>query len=153
MKSMVADMEKIKERSAAGVIFWCSSSQKILLVLRSPNCDSPNTWCIPGGKVEKNESLAEAAKREISEEIGITVKSELLEPLFSKKNKTFIDNETGLETRFVFYSFLYTVDDEFACRLSSEHTDSGWFSMDNLPSPLHPEMDIKKIKELLNETI
>ena len=35
--------------------------------------DNKETWIIPGGKVEFGESLEEAAKREIKEELGVDI--------------------------------------------------------------------------------
>jgi acetyl-CoA carboxylase carboxyl transferase subunit beta len=45
---------------------------RILLVLRR-NEPSRGCWSVPGGRVEKGEPLAEAARREVFEETGLTV--------------------------------------------------------------------------------
>lgn len=46
--------------------------EKVLMQLRDekPEIAYPGCWCIPGGRVEKNESIEEAVKREIEEETG-----------------------------------------------------------------------------------
>ena len=44
----------------------------ILLVKRSWESDEPNMWSLPGGTVEGDESLIEALKRELNEELGIS---------------------------------------------------------------------------------
>ena len=63
--------------SVGAVVFY---NNKILLVKRR-NPPNQNQWAIPGGKVHQNESLEQAASRELQEETGITVN--VLEPFYS----------------------------------------------------------------------
>jgi len=46
---------------------------RILLVPHYDTDAGPVQWCIPGGRLEPGESLAEAAKREFEEETGLRV--------------------------------------------------------------------------------
>lgn len=58
-------------------IIIVDNQNRILILKRSPNVEfSPNSWDLPGGKVEDNESLKEAIKREAKEESGLDVESE-----------------------------------------------------------------------------
>lgn len=53
------------------------SQDRVLVIKRKSNVEfSPNLWDLPGGKVEKNESLQGAVKRETKEETGLTVEPE-----------------------------------------------------------------------------
>lgn len=44
-----------------------------ILVLRRRNAPARGRWTLPGGKVEHGERLAEAVRRELSEETGLEV--------------------------------------------------------------------------------
>ena len=45
----------------------------ILLLHRHPNKPQGNTWGVPAGKVEKDESIVQATVREIFEETGVPI--------------------------------------------------------------------------------
>ena len=44
---------------------------RMLLLQRANDSKYPNQWCIPGGKIEKNETPEQCAIRELREETGI----------------------------------------------------------------------------------
>ena len=46
---------------------------KILITRRPDNVHLPGLWEFPGGKVEANESLQDALRREIREELGVDI--------------------------------------------------------------------------------
>jgi 8-oxo-dGTP diphosphatase len=52
---------------------------EILLTRRAPGSHLPGLWELPGGKREAGETVAEAARRELREELGVSVGD--LEPL------------------------------------------------------------------------
>lgn len=51
---------------------------KILLLKRHPEKAQGNTWGVPGGKIEENESIRECVIREIKEEAGVDIDDEAL---------------------------------------------------------------------------
>jgi 8-oxo-dGTP diphosphatase len=62
-------------RRFVGVIL-INSKGNVLLQLRSKNeIHYPNHWTLPGGRVEENETVTEALRREINEELGIDLAS------------------------------------------------------------------------------
>ena len=54
--------------NSAGVFFYSVSTNRFLYLLRADN-KSP-TWSIPGGGIEKDETLLEGIERECIEEMG-----------------------------------------------------------------------------------
>jgi 8-oxo-dGTP diphosphatase len=62
-------MSKALLHVAVGVIF--NPDQKILIALRHPNAHQGGLWEFPGGKIEVGESVQQALRRELSEELGI----------------------------------------------------------------------------------
>jgi 8-oxo-dGTP pyrophosphatase MutT (NUDIX family) len=63
--------------SAAMCLAIISKDDKILLTKRTQNVIFPNAWVLPGGHLDQNENLEDCAKREIQEETGINVDSEI----------------------------------------------------------------------------
>lgn len=55
----------------AGIIYNPAKTQ-LLLTLRKPEQHQGNCWEFPGGKIEPNETIGSALKRELNEELGIT---------------------------------------------------------------------------------
>jgi molecular chaperone GrpE (heat shock protein) len=104
---------------------------KILLLKRSKKSLNPGKWDLPGGHLEKGETLEEAIKREIQEETGLKVEiGEIIGTAeFSKESKNFNEEKRGLR-----YLTYYSGDDEV--ELSKEHQDFGWFSIDEASEKL-----------------
>ena len=111
-----ADSDKIK---SAGIAYLTPEG-KLLLIKRGHEQDHPDEWAFPGGHLDKDEKPEEAAIREFSEEVGIDVAN----PIF-----------IGQFDHFAVYK---AVGDVLDVKLSSESQDYGFFSMDDLPQPMHP---------------
>jgi 8-oxo-dGTP pyrophosphatase MutT (NUDIX family) len=124
-----------KKRKAAGVLIKCETTNRVLLLKRT---DEIPSWNLISGNIEKNESPYETLKREIMEEISIN-------PSLIKFKD--IGVETDIEN-LDFYYFEGLTYEEFIPKLNNEHSDFGWFSVDNLPTPLYNGL-IKKIKAIL----
>lgn len=55
------------EHSAGGIVYRVRNQPEVLMML-----DLKNNWTFPKGWIEEGESIEEAAKREIQEEVGIS---------------------------------------------------------------------------------
>ena len=59
---------------AADVVVWDESNERVLLIRRSLDSNAyPGFWALPGGLVEEDETVEQAAVREVMEETGISV--------------------------------------------------------------------------------
>lgn len=111
-------------KSAAGMIAVCNN--KFLLCKRSMNVTEPGTWSYPGGKIDSEEVRPlDAAIREFEEETGYN------ELFRTRLIHTFKDKN------FKYYTFACLVNEEFTPEMNWENDDYGWFSFNDLPSPLH----------------
>lgn len=109
---------------AAGIFFYCNTTYRYLYLLRS---DKSPTWSIPGGKLEKNETLLEGLERECLEEIDFWNKDWKLIPI-----QKFVNNN------FTYHTFFCTVESEFIPQLNEEHCGYAWVADEHYPKPLHP---------------
>ena len=122
---------------AAGILIVCTG--ELLLIRRGESGDEPGTWCVPGGKVEDGETAIVAALRETAEETGVEVPLEAL-----------IEWTRTLRDDVDFTTYIASVNEKPPVTPDREELDVGrgddeaygWFSLNNLPSPLHPGMDM-----------
>lgn len=64
-------MPSFLTRVAVGVVF--NAEGKILIALRPSDKLQGGLWEFPGGKIEPNETAEEALRRELLEEVGISI--------------------------------------------------------------------------------
>lgn len=98
-------------------------------------------WNIPGGKMEScdNESFEKTAIRECFEETGIKITDKLY--LLDKIR----------DNKFLWNTYLYRVDKKTNNLFKEEVTQSDWFDIKTLPSPLVPllEDQIKRATSII----
>lgn len=114
--------------NAVGVWFFSVNTQRYLYLMRNDS-RHPNTWGLPGGKVEPNESLLDAIERECREEMGFMPEYVKLVPL---------EQFTSPDSLFVYHTFFCCVGTEFQPLLNSEHIGYAWIDSRTWPKPMHP---------------
>lgn len=114
--------------NAVGVWFYAAKTGRYLYLLRN-EARHQDTWGLPGGKVEKGETLREALHRECKEELGFLPDYSVLVP---------IEKFTATDQRFVYHTFFATVLEEFTPQLNKEHHGYAWVTSGHWPKPLHP---------------
>lgn len=111
---------------AVGVWFYSRSTQRYLYLIRN-DAKHPETWGLPGGKVDANETFLEAIERECIEEIGHFPQNQKLFPI-----------EKFTSGNFEYNTFVCILDDEFMPTLNNEHLGYAWIDCRIWPKPMHP---------------
>ena len=113
---------------AVGILFYSKSTKRHLFLMRNDKKYS-GCWSLPGGKIEKAESLLDTIERECTEEMGFMPKHIKLVP---------IEKFTSPSNYFVYHTFYCIVEDEFTPVLNHEHDGYAWINSEIIPKPLHP---------------
>jgi ADP-ribose pyrophosphatase YjhB (NUDIX family) len=128
----------MKSKRYAGILV--KAKDKVLLCKRAEGEDKHDgEWSIPCGTVKKGEEPIDGAYREFYEETNIEITDEIeLNALIGFVNKQ--------ELKGILYVYLYEVDREFDVNLEDamdnhEHTECGWFSLDELPEPMGLQLE------------
>ena len=99
---------------------------KVLLIKRALD-PFLGSWALPGGFVELDESLVEAAKRELKEETGVA--AAYLEQLY-----TFGEPNRDPRERVISVAYYALMpSDALEIKAASDAEGVGWFSIDELP--------------------
>ena len=115
--------------------FFCHDGKgNLLLHKRGLKCrDEQGKWDAGGGKLEFNLSLEENVLQEVFEEYGC--KGEIEERLPAEDLFRIFD---GVKTHWITIPFFIKVNHEEAKNNEPHKIDEiGWFTLDNLPTPLH----------------
>jgi len=106
---------------------------EILLQLRSDN----KCWGYPGGSVDINEVVEDAAKRELLEETGIVANELELFGVFSGKELYYIyphgDEISNVDIVYICKDYTGEAKPDFV-----ESTETQFFAIDNLPQNISP---------------
>ena len=103
-------------------------SGKILLLkvnLKKLTRTKESYWDIPGGRIQRGDSVSDTLLRELNEETGINGVKQI-EPfsmVLSNRRIPIGQSDVGL----VLDTYICKLDDVSEVRISSEHTEYGWF--------------------------
>lgn len=99
-----------------------------LLLIRRGRAPEAGCWSLPGGKVDPGEPTETTARREILEELGLTLgRLDLLCVV-----DLILPDQHWVSPTYLARSF----DGEPTLREPEKHTGLGWFPLDALPEPL-----------------
>ncbi len=121
------------------VVFTIRDSQLKLLLIRRAYSPYKGKWALPGGFVDMNESLDEAASRELLEETGVS--GVYLEQLY-----TFGKPKRDPRERVVTVAYYALIpSDKMKLQAATDAEAVGWFGMDELPKLAFDHADIVKM--------
>ena len=113
-------------------------------VLLGKRCNRParGYWFVPGGRIRKNEKIADAVLRISETELGIPVRF-YKTTLLGAYNHIYDDNYLGIEginTHYVVLAFEYTLDKDVKIVRDDQHSDMQWWNVRELLSSrdVHP---------------
>tara|TARA_B100000900_G_C20343331_1_gene619110 strand:+ start:221 stop:649 length:429 start_codon:yes stop_codon:yes gene_type:complete len=116
----------------SGVMIKCK--QKVLLCKRRediPNTMLPEYWSVPAGYVEEDEDIKTAAIRETLEETQIEL---------NEDDVKFLSAYPAHGGVGVFYDYVCEINEEIEPIIDEEHSAWGYFSKDEIPTPITDEM-------------
>ena len=121
-----------KKRVGAGFGVILEKDGNILLGMRHPDPDkadsafrSAGEWCLPGGKLEWQETLEAGAIREVKEETGISIKNPQVISIHNCKNEHAHFMTVGMMAR--------EWEGQAQVMEPDEIIEWKWFDMNNLP--------------------
>lgn len=114
--------------ASVGALIYSKKTKRYLFLLRNGS-KFADTWGIPGGKINTNETVIDALKREVSEETNFDITDTKIIPL-----ETF----TTSNQYFCYHTFLVITDKEFIPLLNHEHKGWAWTNIECIPKPIHP---------------
>ncbi|PKF63067.1 GDP-mannose mannosyl hydrolase [Psychromonas sp. psych-6C06] len=111
---------------------------EVLLGKRN-NRPAQGYWFVPGGRILKDESMAEAFKRLTLNELG-TEFTILDAQLIGPFDHFYTNNLTGedFSTHYVALGYRLTIDDELLALPTKQHNDYNWFGVEQLLE--HPQV-------------
>ena len=121
------------KKSAGVIVKW---DNKCLLCKRSNVETYSGEWSIPGGKVEPDEDIIDAAHREFYEETDKKLRGDL--EFLGVMGRM---NRKGTKQSSIMYVFTTNVDEPIHPDLENaeygeEHSECGYFSIDDFPEPI-----------------
>lgn len=151
------ELRKHKGISFTGIttVFFCHDGKgNIFLAKRSKNTrDEHGRWDPGGGGLKHGQSLEQNLHRELKEEYNATPISTEFIGYFD----AFRTSPEGKPTHWLAMCFAVQVDSkEIKINEPDMFDDYGWFSLDDLPKPLHSQFDVfmkkhgKKLNALLS---
>lgn len=126
------ELSQVTKPGAAGILVMNGDGEFLLTKRTSKAEYLGGYWSVPSGESDVNnfESLEDCARREFFEETTHQI------PSTSKLiaiDRYYTDNR-------IYFLFLYKVKKRFFVKIDWEHEDLGWFTKDNLPEPIAPQI-------------
>lgn len=117
---------------AAGIVFVAKDGDVLLLRRAKDEKNYGGHWGLPGGGGDAGETPLATALREFKEECGLDA-----DPATPIK----LLNRTETPNGWTFSTFAKPTEDKFVPTLDGEHSGYCWASLDQLPRPLHPQVE------------
>jgi 8-oxo-dGTP pyrophosphatase MutT (NUDIX family) len=133
-------MKKGEDYTGIAIVYFCHNGNgKFVMAKRSQSCrDEHGRWDIGGGGLEYGHTIEETLQKEIAEEYA----TDILDYEFLGHREIHREHEEK-KTHWIALDFKVQVDEK-KVRIGEPHKfdDIGWFSLDDMPSPMHSQLPI-----------
>lgn len=119
----------MNERPKIGVDVFVRRDGRFIMQRRK-NAHGDGTWSLPGGHLEFGESVEDCARREVMEELGVTLRDPRI---VTFTNDVFADEGKHYITIFVVSDF--GAGEPLICEPEKSER-FGWFEWNDMPQPL-----------------
>jgi colanic acid biosynthesis protein WcaH len=108
-------------------------SNKVLLGKRN-NRPAMGYWFVPGGRINKNETINQALKRISEVELGqdLSTKAPSLLGAYDHIYEDNFLNVKGINTHYVVLAFVIALQQEIEVKSDEQHTELKWWEIDKL---------------------
>ena len=114
----IAKQETDSKSSSCVAIFRKQNKNIEILLVKRENNPAKGEWAFPGGHVEGRETFLQAAKREIKEEIDLTLESNQLIKVEDSKEHCL---------------FAYFDDDNQTAKAMTDAAEVKWYALNDIP--------------------
>ena len=109
-----------------------------ILLIQRKNPPFQNSWALPGGFLDIDETVEQAAARELHEETGLMATSMQQLHAFSEVNR-------DPRTRVISIAFLANVEDDEQAVAADDAAEVGWFPINELPELAFDHLQIVEL--------
>lgn len=126
------ELSQIRKPAASGVLVMNSAGEFLLTQRTDKAHYLPGHWSVPSGESNVNEleSLEDCARREFLEETTHKI----------PEGEKLICMDRYYADERMYFLFLYRTKGRFFVKIDWEHQNVGWFTKDNLPEPMAPQI-------------
>lgn len=138
-------MKKGIDHIGIGVSYYVHDGNgNFVMTKRSKNCrDEHGRWDFGGGGIDHGDTIEQTLHKEVREEFDADIK----EFEFLGYTESFRPAEDGATNHWVQFQFKVLVDrDQVKNNEPHKFDDLQWFTIDNLPSPLHSQAEKELIR-------
>jgi 8-oxo-dGTP diphosphatase len=120
------------------IIIKKSKDQQFVLLIERKHPPFEGMWALPGGFLDMDETLEEAALRELQEETGIT-------GVELKQFHTFSNINRDPRHRTITTVFIGFTDDTVSIEAGDDAAKAQWFALDNIPPLAFDHAEVMKL--------
>ena len=126
-------------------VLLCTNEEKILLLKKQHPIKAPY-WDLPGGRLQKGETLLDTLYREVEEETGFKILDGEVpfDTIVTNIRIPTIHGEVGL----ILSIYRCNIKSSFVPQLSSEHTDFAWFSFSETAQQIRDQYPVSMIEKI-----